>query len=82
MPSFGTLMRRGLAPPLSAAATDSCRPQPAFLAALARSVAAGATIAGRNFLLTIFAYCFRQRRSRSAAQLWMKLLSDDRSSDR
>jgi hypothetical protein len=75
-------MRCGLAPPMNGDAADSCRPRPAFLAAFARSVVAGSATAGRNFLLTIFAYCFRQRRSRSAAQLWMKPLSDDRSSDR
>jgi len=29
-------------------------------------------VARRNFLLTIFAYCFRQRRLSGAPQSWMK----------
>jgi flagellar FliL protein len=41
---------------------------------LSRGAAAGAKIEGCNLLLTIFAYCFRQRRSPGAPQLWMKSL--------
>jgi hypothetical protein len=49
----------GFAVTATGAAALSCRLCPAFLAAARPG---GVVIAARNLLLTIFAYCFRQRR--------------------